>query len=471
MLYSLEEIKKLEEKMVQLGPRLTGSKAHNEFISIIKEEIKKIGLVPKSDVLMMKKRWEPKRWKLSILEDGVELEIPDVTYYPYSGETPPEGITGKMLYCGRNNIGSFLGSNDKIALVEMSIFEAGVGLVFKKRSTFPEEYMPPRKLASPVVSSFINAPMIWRAKMMGAKGVICIMRGCSDENAAYQYLPFITSYKGIPALWVNSTQGKILRDAEKRGAEVNLTLEAITEENVPTENVYAILKGKNDKETIMINTHTDGTNAFEENGPVAILSLMRYFASIPIEFRERTLVFSFVTGHFQLPQFGSPANQATNRFLRKHKELWSGKNRKAVAGLSIEHLGCTEWRDSKDKTKYEKVSEIDPELVFVANKELDKVYLDACKERKHAKVLTLKPKNLLYFGEGQPMYIVGIPTISIVPGPDYLCTNSPTGYLEKINYNLMEEQIDTCKKVVERLDKMSAQEIGRSEIFTYGFNF
>lgn len=82
--------------------------------------------------------------------------------------------------------------------------------------------------------------------------------------------------------------------------------------------------------------------------------------------------------------------------------------------------------------------------------------------------MTLKPKNLVYFGEGQPMYIAGIPTISLVPGPDYLCTNAPDGYVDKINYDLMEEQIATFKKCIELLDNMSEKEIGRSEIFTFG---
>lgn len=469
-LFEREKIVELEQKMLSYGPRLTGSKAHKDFIELVKKELEDIGLKVGKDTLNMKKRWEPIKWELSIQDGQEKTIIPNATYYPYSGCTPPEGVSGKLIYCGKNNIGSFLGSNNKIAVVKMSIFEAGVGLIFKKRSVIPEDYVPPKKLASPVVSSFVFPPMLKRAKLMGAKGVICIMTGCSEGNAAHQYLPFITGYKDCPALWVNESQGEMILKAARKGASANLTLEANIEENVPTQTIFAVLEGSNPKETILINTHTDGPNAFEENGSIALLSLAKHFSSIPKEKRNRTLVFSFVTGHFQLPQFGSAMNQATNRFLKKHKELWNGvgDNAKAVAGVSIEHLGCTEWRDCEDHKSFEKVSDIDPELVFVANKKMNDVYKKAVEGRKNIKAMTLKPKNLVYFGEGQPMYMARIPTISLVPGPDYLCTNSPDGYIDKINYDLMEEQIATFKKCIEILDGMSQKEIGKSEFFTFG---
>jgi hypothetical protein len=468
----MEKIMSLEKEMVALGPRLTGNRAHNAFVDIIKRELQALDYKVYSDKMTMKKRWEPKEWKLSLDIGGERIDIPDVYYFPYSGCTPPEGVSGKLHNAGRN-IGNFLGSNDKIAIISMLVFDAGVGLIFKKRASYPHGYMPPKKLASPVVSSFVFPPMLKRAKLMGAKAVICIMHGCSSGNAAWQYLPFITSYQDCPAVWVDDRWGNKILEACKKGGTATLTMTADLIEKSPTETVYAILKGKSDKETILINTHTDGTNAFEENGAIALLSLANHYKSLPIDKRERTLVFSFVTGHFQLPQFGSPLNQATNRFLKKHKELWSGRDgaAKAVAGVSIEHLGCSEWRDTPDHQDFVQVSDIDPELVFTANKKLSDIYIKALEGRTKVKTLTLKPKNFVYFGEGQPMYMAGIPTISLVSGPDYLCTNAPDGYIDKINFPLMEEQIITFQKVIDILDKASRTEIGKCELFDIGFTF
>ena len=471
-LYNREKIISLEEQMVAFGPRLTGSQAHENYISLLKNELTSMGYTVYSDKLIMKKRWEPHRWKLTIHTDNEDLEISNVTYYPYSGVTGPEGVNGKLFNAGKN-IGNFLGSNNKIAIISMSIFEASVGLIFKKRSVYPEDFVPPKTQGSPVVASFVFAPMLGRAKLMGAKAVICIMHGCSSDNASNQYLPFITAYQNCPALWVDDIDGEKILKAAKSGGSATLILEANLTEKCPTETIYAILKGRNEKESIIINTHTDGTNAFEENGGIALLSLAKHFISKPIEERERTLIFSFVTGHFQIPQFGNPMMQATNKFLSRHKDLWNGRdgNIKAVAGVSIEHLGCTEWRDSDDHKSFNKISNIDPELVFVANSKLNNIYLKALEGRLNCKTLTLKPKNLIYFGEGQPMYMAGIPTISLVPGPDYLCTNSIDGYISKINYDLMLEQIETFGKVVENLDKLAVKDIGKCELFTYGLKF
>lgn len=52
-------------------------------------------------------------------------------------------------------------------------------------------------------------------------------------------------------------------------------LEAEIEERAFTESFYCIIDGKNKKEAVIVNTHTDGTNCVEENGPIALLQLMK----------------------------------------------------------------------------------------------------------------------------------------------------------------------------------------------------
>ena len=48
----------------------------------------------------------------------------------------------------------------------------------------------------------------------------------------------------------------------------------------------------------MVDSHTDGTSAVEDNGPVAILAMMRHLADLPRRCRARTVQFSFTTAHF-----------------------------------------------------------------------------------------------------------------------------------------------------------------------------
>lgn len=470
-LLGIDELKEKMQKLINFGPRLTGNAAHQKMIDWIEDEMISMGYEIKSDTHTFK-RWEPMDWSLTYNDKGKTVEIEEPSYYPYSGCTKEQGITAEMMWCGKA-IASIFGCQNKIAVVTMPIFEASCGLIFKKRDTYPQDFIPPKKQGSPVVASFVIAPILQMAKLAGAKGVICVMKGCSDDLARNQYLPFIKKYAGIPALWVDETQGKKIIAAAKRREKATLKLLAEVTEKAPTRTIYAVLKGKSDKESILVNTHTDGTNAFEENAAIGLLSLARYFAKIPIEKRNKNIVFSFVTGHFQLNQFGDAMNQATTKFLNAHREFWDGKegNMQAVAGLTMEHLGCTEWRDNAEHTEFVKISDIDPELVYTSNKKMAELYKEAIKDRKMTRTLLLQPKNLVHFGEGQPIYKKGIPSISLCPGPDYLCNNAADGYIAKLNYEMMYEQIDTFRKLIEIIDNKTRQDLGKRDGFAWGFTF
>lgn len=467
-LLTRKKLIELEEKMVGFGPRLTGSEAHKEYIRMLKDEMRSYGFKIYSDTLNMKKRWEPKRLELIIKSGNDVRKIKKISYYPYSGQTPPSGVKGRLCYCGKG-YGRYLKAKGKIAVVEVPVFSVDVGLAFKKRGVYPSDAKLPQKVTSPMISTFVLFPIIKAAKLAGAKAVICVMTGCSYANSANQYLPFLTTYQDCPALWVNGPEGKrILELSKKEDACANLTLEATLEENTHTETFFAVLPGKSKTETILVNTHTDGVNAFEENGGIGLLSLAKYFSSKPIEERERTIVFSFVTGHMQLMQFNKGINQASWRFLNYHNEYWKGgrKCRNAVAAVTIEHLGCSEWRDFDGVLK--KLNKIEPELVYTSNDKLSDLYISCLKGRNHVRTLTLRPKNFIYFGEGQPFYASGIPCISLVPGPDYLCGAGKSGYIERVNYDLMYEQIATFANVIEKLDKMSEKEIGHNDFLSFG---
>ena len=143
----------------------------------------------------------------------------------------------------------------------------------------------------------------------------------SNEMIEGQYLPFILDYQDLPCVWVNSTDGQAVLSAAERHMEATLTLEAEKENNCETESFYCILPGKNTSEAIIINTHTDGTNCIEENGPIAMLSMLKYYAAKEL---ERTLIFIFATGHFRLPDFKTAAGggvQATSKWLAAHQDL------------------------------------------------------------------------------------------------------------------------------------------------------
>ena len=199
-----------------------------------------------------------------------------------------------------------------------------------------------------------------------------------------------------------------------------------------------------------------------------MLAMLRWFKAHP---PKRTLIFAFVTGHFRLPVFRvgvMTSNQATGRWLKDNKELWNGGKYKAVAGCSVEHLGCTEWKDADGV--YKKTNDVDVELVYTGNKSMDAVYYEAVKGRDRLRTMTLRGHNTMHFGEGQPLSKKGIPEIALVTAPDYLCSVDYTGgsHMDKFDIDLMYEQIHTFVRCVEILDGMTKKEIGRSQPYTVG---
>lgn len=178
-------------------------------------------------------------------------------------------------------------------------------------------------------------PDLTALKDQGAVGAVVIV----DEPycmALGDYVPFTTGYQGLPAVLVDRDTGKMLRERLllRSGTEVHLTMHAAVEQ-VNTYHLYGFLPGASD-EVVILNTHTDGQNAVEENGPAGIMAIARYFSQIPREQRTRTLCFSLVAGHFQA-QVPDSAD-----FITRHPEIMA----KAVGSITIEHLGCTNWLET-----------------------------------------------------------------------------------------------------------------------------
>ncbi len=82
--------------------------------------------------------------------------------------------------------------------------------------------------------------------------------------------------------------------------------------------------------------------------------------------------------------------------------------------------------------------------------------------------VTLRPRNSIYFGEGQPLYQVGIPTISLVPGPDYLCKETPNGDIDKLDPVLMKEQIDTFFYLLSEIDSTPTEQLSKPQRQSFG---
>ncbi|HYZ30412.1 MAG TPA: hypothetical protein VE570_15220, partial [Thermoleophilaceae bacterium] len=84
-------------RMVGFGPRLTGTRAHNEFIDWVQDELERAGCVsyPRDEKPFT--YWNAQRWSLEMLGGPAPGPVKTAYYFPRSGETPDAGITGKLV--------------------------------------------------------------------------------------------------------------------------------------------------------------------------------------------------------------------------------------------------------------------------------------------------------------------------------------------------------------------------------------
>ena len=460
---SPELLQKEVEKMNSFGVRLTGTKAQRNFIKYLKEQIHSMGIETFSDPSRFM-RWEETNKKLVIKDLDEETEIPISSAFPYSGRTPAEGVTAELTLVKEKHVG-YLNTSGKIAVVEVDELDfLPSEIAFNERDrSIPEGLHLPSHYNGPVATAFVNFPFLKMAKLAGAKAVICIWKGINDDCIEGQYLPFILDYQGIPAVWVNSKNGQKVIEAAEKGSFATLTLEGIIDEYAKTESFWCVLDGEEEGESVIINTHTDGTNCIEENGPIAMLAMIKYLKDKPL---KRSHIFVFATGHFRLPCFKNVDGggvQATSKWLSAHRSHWDGKegHLKAVAGLSVEHLGCKMWKT--EDGEYKQVGDVETEIVYTGNKTMDDIYFKSLEDRTKVRTLTLRGHNLLHFGEGQPLFNCGIPEIALVTAPDCLCVISDNHEMDKFDAELMFEQTVSFIKMALIIDSLSSEEIGQCD--------
>jgi hypothetical protein len=226
-----------------------------------------------------------------------------------------------------------------------------------------------------------------------------------------------------------------------------------------------------------VNTHTDGPNVPEENGALGMLALAQHFAQRQ---RRRDLYFVMATGHFQLPQFARQipnsrvvvGNDASSRWMNDHPAIYQN----ALAGLTLEHLGCTMWTDDANG-QYAPTGGYEWGATYTTQKQgsvnatnlEQQVYLDAVQATNSSgaiarPVVTVLPGAMpLFVGEGAPLYAGGLGTVSLCPLPSYVLqagsrTRPKLLNLDKLDKRLIYGQILSFARAISALDAAPAIE-------------
>ena len=100
---SMHEVWEWQEQLVRFGTRLTGSHGHATCVEWLADQLGAVpGLTVRTDRLTFN-RWLARHYALRVrvpASIGASGPVPLTYYYPYSGQTPPHGVTAKLVDLG-----------------------------------------------------------------------------------------------------------------------------------------------------------------------------------------------------------------------------------------------------------------------------------------------------------------------------------------------------------------------------------
>ena len=454
LLPSEQTLESWQRRMVELGPRFTGSPALQAWHDFMADEMRSYGLDVVREPLSLE-WWDHHTYTLTLIVDGQETVIPVASFYPYSGSTPVGGVSGELADAGAGlpqefAVGDFV---DKVVIYEEDQLPLTLSLLYSTTTYVhdPDNTMTPATPYKRASVSFLTPQertSVGSARDAGAVAAI-VSYEASAENAAGQYTPFLSNpgdSQGLPTLYVDRATGDMLKASIAQGAQIRLQLLVDKFPNASTDIVIGTLPGTNSDEFMLFNTHSDGTSASQENGTLGILSMARYFSSLPQECRQRTMVFVMMPGHFHNGFGGDTAG-----FIDMHPEIIE----KSVASLTMEHLGQPEWLD--DETGFHPSGEFEPGVWYGTDNAVQSLMASAVIAEDLRRVFVNRPIGAIYFGVGSPLNNNGVPNASYITGPNMMLSFAFNQHVEKVDYARMANEIRSAARIATSMDATATE--------------
>jgi hypothetical protein len=316
-----EEIFGYIADLYHFGARRPGSEADQEAIRYLADRLREFGFTDVRSEPFRFGYWEPEAWSLTIEpESDAPWEV-ESFYVPYSGPTDREGVTAEIVYVGEGTEADFasVDVSGKILLADL----LPVNISWDQMRLFSFMAYDPEKTATgwshpyPIGWMFRYLDLYERAQAHGAVGIIGILHDYPDMGDFTYYAPYDGELRPIPSLYVMEDDGAQIRERVSAGpVRARIVLQArVSPQGGETATVYGVLPGRS-QTVLMIHSHHDApwpSGVEDSSGVGMVLALARYFAQVPQDQRERTMVFAFTGSHM----VGAPSNEA---FMEAHRE-------------------------------------------------------------------------------------------------------------------------------------------------------
>lgn len=451
-------------------PRPTGGAAQRRFVAWIERQVRGIPGVRLSSLRFPIRRWDVSSVSLRLRAGGRTVSLPVAGPVPYSHPTGARGASGPLAFVpddepisAANAAGRIVVRDAPAGAVPLSVFFPGVlgWSVFDPHHTLD----PKATYRGDFINYNARVKDLRDAARAGAAGLLFV-KDLPRAQIRDHYEPYEGIQWGVPAAFLGADEGRRLTDALAAGGTTRATIVLRARRHrALTRSLLATIPGAG-RARIVIDSHTDGTNAVEDNGPIAMIAMARYLAHLPRRCRARSVEFAFSTAHFY-QRVASPtvrdgaAEQLARRLDRDY-------DRGTVAGVVVlEHLGAREYAE---RPRADGVGSVlrrtgRSELVLIGVSDSRRLVaaVRSVVVRHHlARTVLLQgadlagdhvPPHCSFGGEGTPYNKHLLPTVGDIAAPQTLY--DPAFGLSGIDFRLMRRQALAFTDLVLDLGRMS----------------
>lgn len=431
-------------EIVSYSPRVSGSPASikvSEFVrdSFVASGLQRVAFEP-TDTLV----WSASR--VEMIVDGAKVPCGPIRHCFHQGvptefSTGPQGLTADMVYVGHGSKSEYANNDVRGKVVVSRIgFSSYPSFLMRpfllgiqdSGNTFGIDYT----LKDPYSETDFPGGYL-RAMKGGAVAFVGILEDNFESNQ-YHNESYASYDPGqawkIPGVWLSPANGDAL-ERQITAATVPIKLTMYFEGELKVAQARAVvgyLPGKSD-EIVLIESHYDSDTAGaveDASGVAEVLALAKYFGQVPIEHRERTLMFATMDTHFT-------DYAVRHAFANRHIRQGNPMKERVVAVVTVEHVGNEFVRGPNGLPTATGL--VVPRVLMVSDEVKGLTELSLSVVRKHRPdrtvVLTTSFTQLIAGCPGLPadssdFIRAGAPVVAFVGAPMYLYDSADT--LDKV---------------------------------------
>jgi hypothetical protein len=468
-------LREMNSFVAALGVRPTGSAAQNAYIKWILRELRGVPGAKVAEQHFTINRWSHGSMRLQLSAGAAAVNVPIAAPVPYAQATPTGGVSAPVVEIPDEEKITAANAAGRIVLrpapaggvPNYDFFLPAVSwLVYDPQNTID----PTQTFVGDFINYNARVADLREAAAAGAKALLFV-KDLPRAELTNHYEPYEGTPWGVPAVYLGADEGKQISDALASGSPVTarLALHASFKQ-VQTPTVLATIPGQS-PQRIVVDSHTDGTNAVEDNGPVAMVAMARYFAQLPIACRPRTVEFAFPTAHFY-QRVADPTHRYGGAGVIATELDHEYDEGKVSSVLTLEHLGAVDYEQMPradggpgDELLANGLRAIQfigitpsPSLVaavteVVRNYDMQRTILLQGADAPGSTV----PSHCNFGGEGTPYNVHLLPTIGVISAPQSLY--DPSFGLEGIDFDVMHQELLGYTELLNRLGTMSQTEV------------